>query len=315
MVDQDPFGIYKAEKRKEPSGATIAGAGATTAGVGYLAGGTPRKKVSLEGINFNEKPKNARQLVGDKARVASRMGQGGILGFRTTVHEGGLYGFNQAATKDKWSGAPKDSKTAFRHGRNAGKIAPEVKVIRHMSGGRKAAHALAASGVAAAGYGAGKERKQTVKKADSRRKSDAWTGAGAAGAGISGGGGALLSSQRRRWSKEASRNIDAGGKLVPATAGRRKGRFGRTTMDPSVTDGAIVRNKLLSGVDVDSARKLGQHRGAAAQARHFAHVYGSTGKVVALGGGAASAAALYRGAKGKKTQVQKNLSAFGVDHG
>ena len=313
----DPFGIYKADKKKDsPSGATIAGAGATTAGVGYLAGGRPRGEPDLNGVNFTEKPKNTRQLVGDKVKVARSFAPGGILGFRTKVHEGGLYQFRQNATKDKWDGPAKTAVQAFKQGRNTGKIAPEEKVIRHMRGGRKAAHAALAGGAGAALYGAGKHRSE-VKKADSQTKKDALVGAGTAGAGISGTGGALLSSQRRKWSKTASKHVDAAGKLAPTTAGRRTGRIsGRRTMDPSVTDGAIVRNKLLDGLPTDVARKVGEHRGAAAQARHFAHVYGNTGKVVALGGGAASAAALYHGKK-DKNRIKKSLttSAFGVDHG
>lgn len=298
----------KERKKKETSGATIAGAGATAAGVGAIAGGVPGKEADLSRINFG-KPKNAKDLVRSKAEVGRQMGRSGILGFRSKVHQGGLYGFNQAKTKDEWSGPAKDAKTAFKHGRNAGKIDPEVRVLRHMAGGRKASNAVALGGAGAVAYGLGKEKK-TVKKAWSeKKKGEALQGAGASGAAISAGGGALLSSQKRKWAKEASRNIDDAGKIAPNTAGRRKGRTpGRRTMDPSVTDGAIVRNKLLNGVNVEGARKVGELRGNAAQARHFSHVYGNAGKVVALGGGAASVAA-YRAGKKK---VEKSADPFNV---
>ena len=304
MTD-DPFGIYKADRKKKdgPSGAAIAGGGATTAGVGYIAGGMPKKEADLSRIDFNATER--KEGLRNKGRVAGQMSRAGILGFRDKVHGGGLYDFNQKKTKADWKGAPKDPRSAFSVGRNEGKIAPEVKVIRHMAGGRTAAHAVAGAGLAVAGYGAGKERKQQVKKAwDEKRKGEALEGAGVAGAGIATGGGALLSSQRRAWSKTASRAIDEGGRLAPTTAGRRKSKItGRRTMNPSVTDGAIVRNNLLKDVDIDTARKVGELRGNARQAQHFAHVFGNTGKATFLGGGAASAAAIHHGRK--KQQVSK----------
>jgi hypothetical protein len=183
---------------------------------------------------------------------------------------------------------------------------------------------------------AGHQRSKQVSKA--QRESDKYNGTllgvGAAGGAISGSGTRLLRGQQHKWATEASRNVDEAGKLIPAIAGRQgkkltlsqmhrhkvknPGQPFPKTMHPSVSDSEIKRNpSLLHGVSHNTAVKAGNMRGAAAQQRHFAEVYGNTAKVVSRFK-APSAIVAGVGAGGliasRKQHVKKNLSAFGVEH-
>lgn len=302
--------------------AAITGGGAVVAGTGLAAGGIPgaRPKVKhFVDLKLADKgPKESAKTLARHPGVV-RAFHGGALGFRHNAHAGGLYGFKQKATEEAWKGAAKDSHEAFFRGRGEGKIVPEVKIMRHLKGGKAAAAGALATGSAAVGYSRADGRPKKRTKVKKSRRSDQYNGAligtGISGAGVSHGGSKLLGSQSRKWSKQAARNIDRAGDLVPNIAGRARG-----THTPKVTDRAIRRNPhTFEGVHHETAQEAGRLRGAAVQQAHFAEVYRDTGKMVgrlrnpslvAAGAGAGGLAISRK--KKKKDKVHK--SGFGVDH-
>lgn len=306
-----------ARKDHSASGSALAGAGAVTAGTGFVAGGVPGAKSDVKPF-VRPEPGIRGQAKKTKAFP------GGILGFRHNAHAGGIYGFKQKATENAWKGGPKDSHEAFFHGRTEGKIAPEEQVLRHLKGGKKAAGATMAGGAALTALGVHRARSK-VSKAD-REKSyhGALLGAGAATAGIGHGGAKLLAHQDKKWSAAAAHNVGQASKLIPGMAGP-KVRRGRpiSTEDLHAADTEVRRNtKTFKGVPSHVAQEAGRLRGAAIQQAHFADVYRDTGKMVGRlrGGGLVAAGAGAGGlALSRKNRVKKSagttsLSAFGVEH-
>lgn len=324
-------------KDRTASGAAITGAGAVTAGTGLVAGGVPGAKADFSSV-FRMKPssgtgvKRAVTTVTGKAPVARAL-PGGILGFRQSAHRGGLAGFSQMRDSAKKT---KSAHEAFFQGRNAGKIAPEEKVLSHMSRARGGAAAALIGGTAVTAYGVHRS-KTPVRKSQrsSERYNGALAGVGAGGLAVSAGGTKALRGQQRHWEKAATKSVDEAGKLVPNIAGREGKRLNLKqmhqhkiknpgqpfpkTMYPKVTDSQIKRDpKIMAGVKPSTARRAGELRGAAAQQRHFAEVYGNTAKVVGRFRapsaivGAAGVGGLMA-ARRKKSPVSK--SAFGVEHG
>lgn len=335
------------KKKESPAiGAAITGAGAVTAGTGLVAGGIPGAKSNFASVldlkspdADSRGPKRAAQRVRRTAPAAKAV-PGGILGFRINAHEGGTLGFEQNAARDakKKVNSPAD---AFANARNAAKIGPEKEVMRNMRTGKKIAGAALIGGTAATAYGA-KRTKEALSK--SQKHSDTYNGAlvgaGGAAAGISHVGDKVLTGQKKRWTKLATDNVDAAGKLVPGLAGREgkkltlrqmkkhnlnnPGTPYPKTMYPTVSDAAIKQNpSILNGASKKKAAQAGAHRAAATQQRHFAEVYGSTAKVVrrvrnpsllaaGVGAGGLTSSRL---SEDKKT-VKKSLatSAFGVEH-
>lgn len=307
------------ERQKSAAqGAAIAAAGGVTAGTGLAAGGVPGGKSDFSAIMDLKKPekkgvKGAVKAVKDNRHVA-RVAPGGILGFRSSAHRGGLYGFGLQRLEDKTKPA-KTAHEAFFQGRNAGKIKPEKQILRHMSRGKKAAGAALIGGAGAMGYGARQARDSVNKSERSDKYNGALLGGGAATAGVSHGASSLLGSQKKKWEGRAIVHTDAAGTLVPKIAGRKG-----NSMYPAISDGEIKRNpQLLEGTKKKTARKAGALRGAAVQERHFAEVYGSTQKVVRRGrtpgliAAAAGAGGLYATHK-KPVKKSATMSAFGVDH-
>jgi hypothetical protein len=326
------------KKDHAASGSAIAGAGAVTAAGGLIAGGVPGGKSDFtsvfrvkrgEGKGF----KRAASTV-KGAAPAAKAAPGGIFGFRTHAHEGGLYGYADDTMKHNRNGA--NARESFRQGRTTGKIGPEMKIISQMKGARKVAHGALGAGVGAVAYGAHRARKTEVKKDDRHTKkySGALLGAGGTAAVGSHVGSKVLTGQAKKWEKSAAQNVDEAGRLVPRIAGRQKEKISDKkayklirqnkphpmSSRPSVSDHYIKNNPLtMSGVHPEVARHAGRLRGAAAQEQHFADVYRNTSKVVrrlrtpSLVAAAAGAGGL--AAANKKTKVKKNLSAFGVEHG
>lgn len=315
-----------AEKRKSNAGnSALVGAGATTAGVGAIAGGVPGVKSNTGEIMRRVAERKKAKTVGESApkygaknnaKVAAQAGRGGILGFRVSNHEAGTYGFKQKATMGEWYPSNEPAK-AFKQGRDKGKVAPEEKIIRQMKGGRKVANAALIGGVGAMGYGAYKSRQNRpgkIGKRDDRKRNDrarnasgAAVGAGGAAFGVAQGAGSLLGNQEKKWYRVRNDSNAAAARLAPNTKGKN---------DLDIARGG---KKVFEGVSADNARKAGVHRGTAIQANHFAHVYGGTGKVVRS---VRTPAAALAGAGGAglvmtkpKSKVRKSTtSAFGVDH-
>lgn len=336
--------------RKNIEGSAIAGAGAVTAGTGFIAGGVPGAKSDFTGVlRAADNLANTKGKKGAKKAVSTVRGvtpalkslPGGILGFRAHAHQGGQVGFEQAAAAAK-KNPPKDAVGNFYRGRNEGKIPAEVKVLRGMTRGRHVANAALVGGTAVTAYGL-HHRKKPVSKRD--RKNDTYNaslaGAGATGVAVSHGGSKYLDSHRDRYAASASRNVDAAGKLAPKIAGRREKNWSYNKklkfmaknpgesipkgMHPSISDGAIKQHPdLLEGVSNRTARKVGHLRGVAAQERHFSEVFGNTAKVVRgfrtpsaiVGGvGVGGLLATEHAKKTKPIKKSAGVSAFGVEHG
>lgn len=295
-----PFGVdhgaafsKKSSDKRHAQGSAIAGAGAVTAGTGLIAGGVPGVKGSYKDIERMKKPG-----LKNKIRGGAKLGGGGVLGFRSAFHEGGVKWFERVEDQKSKIKNPTPSQT-FTRARNQGKIAPELKVLRHLSGAKKAAGAALVGGSAATA--AGIHRAKSEVRKDQRRGQTynaALAGAGATGAAVSTGTGALLGHQEKKWARRASHSIDEAGRLIPSMAGRKNptvtdkqyarqvkrhpGQPFPKSMYPVHSDAEMARNpkKYLHGVDHETARKAGRLRGEAAQATHFAEVYGDTAKVV-----------------------------------
>jgi hypothetical protein len=352
-VSSDPFNIAKDKQdRRQASGAAIAGAGATTAGVGAAAGGIPGTRPNFNAVfAADDRIKNAQ---GKGPRKAYNMARGaapgvkatpgGILGFRISAHDLGTKYFRAQKELDDKIKKP-SKKQSFYRGFNAGKIGPEESIMRGMARGQKGAHAALLGGAATTVYGvkrAASKPKEKVTKADDKRRSNLYNGtlvgAGTAGAAISHGGSKYLGRQQSKYAGRAAREVDEAGRLVPNIAGReykkmslrqidkfKRANPGATDKDlpksmyPTVKDGDIKRNpRLLSGVPKETAEQAGKLRGAAAQHRHFSEVFGSTAKVTRrFRGPSAIVAGVGAGglAANRNKRVQKNYSAFGVEHG
>lgn len=339
----DTRGASNVAKRKDNTArnAAIAGAGGATAATALAAGGIPGARSDFTSV-LNPKPGQGKTRVGRAVNTAvsnrnmARAAPGGILGFRVHAHEGGTAGFKEQAAKigSRKVGPDKAAQHGFSHGYTEGKIAPEEKIIRHMKGGRKAAAGALLAGGGAVAYGTKKNKVHKAQR-DTDKYHGALAGTGGAGLALTAGGTKMFRSQERKWRNVANTNVDEAQKLVPRLGGRRNNqdlrqykrhlRRGGTpenfpkTMTPerSLTD--IMRDKnAFKGVSPEKAKKAGQLRGAAAQAEHFSHVYGNTGKVV---GRLRTPSAIVAGAgvgglaaSGKKDKVKKSMSAFGVDH-
>jgi len=287
------FSKKTSKQNRQAQGGAIAGAGAVTAGTGLIAGGVPGVRGSYKDVERLKEGTKAQ-----KVRGAAKLGGGGILGYRRAFHEGGVKWFERVEGNKSKIKNPSPSQ-AFTRSRNQAKIAPELKVMRHMAGAKKAAGAALIGGSAATAYGVHRMKGEVRK--DHRRGQNynaTLAGAGATGAGVTTGAGALLGHQAKKWEGRASHSIDEAGRLVPSMAGRKDptvtdkqyakqvkkhpGQPFPKSMYPVHSDAEMARDpkKYLSGVSHSTAKKAGALRGHAAQATHFAEVYGDTAKVV-----------------------------------
>lgn len=299
----DGSSIYKSEesdRKKNVKGSVIAGAGGVTATTGLAAGGIPGAKSDFTSV-FRVKPgqgKGARKVASTirGAAPAAKAAPGGILGFRAHAHQGGTAGFMQGVKEDTKT-KPKDAADAFYRGRNAGKIRPELKMLRGMGKGRKVANAALVGGSAVTGYGLHERKKVSKSRRDVDTYNASLVGAAGTGAVATHAVPKFLDSKRKKYEASASRNVDEAGKLVQGLAGRqgkkltlrqmhkhkvkKPGQPFPQTMYPTVSDSAVKRDpSILHGVDHATARKAGRLRGAATQDRHFAEVLGNTAKHV-----------------------------------
>jgi hypothetical protein len=343
------------KSRPDVTNSAITAAGATTAGVAALAGGIPKAQpdLSVAGkLTAEDKSRGVRRAakrVKNQA-MAAKLAPGGILGFRTGIHEFGTGYLKEKAVQDKQAKrtSPDSTRRAYDRGNTTGKIGEENKIIRGMKTGRKVSHGALAVGVGTAGYGMYRSKKEAAKKQafqknDARTRSDKYSGAllgtGATGAAISHGTSKYLDRHYKRYSARSGENIDAAGKLAPKTAGREGDDLGRSlkrmdkykkknpgqpwpkTMYPKVTDDKIAANpkKYLGGVDHKTAEKVGRLRGIAGEQRHYAEVFQNTAKTVrrfrtpSLAIGAAGAGGVMAN-KDKKVKKSHSVSAFGVEH-
>lgn len=264
--------VAKADKRRDTSGAAIAGAGGATAGVGLVGGGIPgvNSKVPLEPTTGSHVKRGS---------AALKSARGGIFGFRADAHKGFLKRFEDAD-----QAGPTTRSSHFLHGHNAGKIGPEKQIIRHMKIGRAGSNVALVGGGAAAAYGVHRMNSKKPRKRVSKAKKDtdryfgAALGGGSALAAGSVGGSHLLEHQGRKWSQRSADSIEEARKIVPKMGGSKRsvGPNHRVPdVRPDVTDGKIARDKkLLNGYSSAKTEAAGKLRGNATQQRYFAGIYG-----------------------------------------
>jgi len=260
-------GVSKAESstKRNRRGTAVVGAGAVAGGTGLIAGGVPKAKSDSTAARQMGRGKGVRSSV----RGATKIAPGGILGFRSHAHGGGIYGFKQKHTEAEWSGPAKSKQSAFYRGYNYGKIEPEMKVIRGLAQGRRAANAALVGGAATVAGGLAYRRKHKVSKG--RRESDTYNaalvGAGGTGAALTHTVPRFLRTKEKKYAVRAAGETARSNALAPSLAGRRTGEVRR-------------KPHLLKGVPRHAAQEAGRLRGAAAQHEHFAEVLGGTAKAV-----------------------------------
>ena len=315
------FGVSKSQssdaRKKNISGAAIAGAGGTATAAGLAGGGVSREgKFDWNKLTTLTDKKAPLKNRADAARVT---GKGGIFGFRIDAHEGGNKYFKGMKSTIDRNPNP-NSRAAYRQGKYTGKIKAENKVIRQMKAGKVMSHGLAAAGLAAGAYGthrmltANSPKKTAIKKSQkSDRYSGAAIGAGASGAAIAGTSGVVLGRQHKKWKAVEEQSWNKAKKLVPKSDGVK-----------NVTHSA---GEVFAGMPKSTVQDFGELRGVAANARHFQHVYGRTSKVMgklkkpalaAAGVGAVGVALGSGKQSNKKSKIKKNardaaMNAFGVE--
>ena len=197
-------------------------------------------------------------------------------------------------------------------------------------------------------------KKQEVHKAEKKHyRSDTANAAlitgGAGAAGVSYGGARVLESQGRKWSDQAEHSHKEAQKIIPKLGPPQTNRFVEKIPNLRVRDvGPAAGNptpkkisndyrnpqkrQVLAGKSKAQAEMAGRFHGDASQARYFAGVYGKTANLArkvpkpalgvagvgALGlvgsRGARKAKEKYDANKGKKSELSKRMSAFGVVH-
>ena len=288
----------KLERKKEPvlkrdrtaSGAALAGAGAATAGIGLVGGGIPGVRAKHEMLADIHQP----GLRGAGAAAASA--RGGVFGFRTDAHRAATVHF--ARDQAYYAGKPANRAQMFSRGHNAGKVAPEHQIIRHLRGARRASYAALAGGTALTAYGIRRARTPVQKdRRDLAGYSGTLAGAGLATAAASEGGRRVLMGQSKAWRARQHQAQGRAAALVPNTTGHTSEQVAATP-------------HLLAGKSKAQAYAAGEHRGYAAQARYFANTYRKNARMVgrlrnpALAVGAAGLA----GVAASKVKVGKHIT-------
>jgi len=198
-----------------------------------------------------------------------------------------------------------DARDMFMRGREAGKIAPEKDIIRHLKIGRAGSNALLVGGAGLIGAGVYRaDQRKKVKKFDQ----DAYFGGLLAGGGslalLSAGGKATLKNQSRRWKRRELNSLEMARRSSPNVAPRK-------------TSNAVYGNKSgWKSVTPSQAYAAGLHRGDATQAKYFSMEYRNLARLAdkgtkagiiagAIGGGALAAG-------GVKRHLEKGLRPLSI---
>ena len=292
-----PVKVTKAERRprQDYSGAMV-GSGAVVGGVGLVGGGIP----GVRSTRILADVKSAPGVRGKAANVG-RAYRGGEFGYRTNAHQ-------TFKTFGLGGEAPKKASRLehYKQGERLGRVEAEDRIIRHLKHGRKVSNAPLLAG---GGY---QRSKRPVRKRDSYR-SDAAIGAGATTAALGGGGSLVLDSQGRKWSRRSAAHLEAARQLNPRVGGydTRKTKTRVPDVRPHRRSGENVAEhaRVFAGRSNEHTHAVGYHRGAAAQGRYFARVYGAAGRGARWAGGAG---ALLAGgglvARHRGNRVRKSLA-------
>lgn len=206
-----------------------------------------------------------------------------------------------------------------------------VRRIAALERGVKVGTTTGAATLGYTGYRLARGRKVSKASSDRQDASAAAVGAGLATAGVGHFVPKPLRRYERRYANSARDHVLAAQSLAPHFGGvqvipAKHGPFGnvvrpeRVTMHPEISDRTLRENKAsqrIRGSKAGSAAQIreqvGRHRGIAAQERHFAEVFNSTGRAVrrargpglALAGAGATGLWASQGRKGTKQTVHK----------
>lgn len=209
-------------RRGEAGNAALIGSGTVLGTTGLVGGGVPGVRSDYSTIR-GLKAKSVKERVGS----ALSSGRGGIFGFRQDAHQATLEQLRNE--RHRQSGRQLDPHQSYQRGRTAGKIGPEVDILRELRRGRRVSHGLllGGGGLAAAGL---HRRNKGVRKDDRSRLQNyhgALLGTGGTVAGVGAIGGRALSAQERKWAKKETKSLTAAGlaheRGRPELAGRYRG--------------------------------------------------------------------------------------------
>lgn len=283
----------KSREKRDYSGAAV-GTGTVLGTAGLVGGGVPGARPEsgrIAHVKRGTKYEASRHLVS-----ATR---GGIFGYRADAHQSFL---NRQNADELAHGGKKTTRVNhYLRGQGTGKIAPEKKIIEHMRAARVGSnYALAGGAVLTAAGIQAHRRRQGVGKAAKRDdfRSDALIAGGATTALGAGAGSLALDREGRKWSRHAAASLEEAQRLNPKTGGydTKRGRHRVPDVVPKRGSSAIVRDKkVLLGRSSKATEAVGRARGAAAQHRYFAGVYGSSARLarkIGVGGAVVGAAGL-----------------------
>lgn len=257
------------QDNKDASGSAVAAGGGVTTGLGLLGGGIPGIKSNSDVIRNMREPKAPwRQRIG----AAAASGRGGIFGYRTDAHQKALNRLRN--DYNYYKGKPATRQQMYMRGREAGKIKPEIDVIRHLKRGRLASNALLGAGIATTAYGLNRannpSKKTVVKKTerDTERYHGALFGGGLTAAGTADITSRVLTGQKKRWNAKKEASLKDAERVIP-----------RMTAGSPSNDIKDNPNHFFAGKSKKAAYDAGVHRGHATQYKYFSNVYGKTARV------------------------------------
>lgn len=336
------IGVRITKKDDRRSGAAMTASGTALGSTGLVAGGVPgvREPNGLEVFNVRGSTKKQRQAIKNKQsfphadprgnlspvnpanlrhnlkRVAP-LPRAGILGFRANVHQGFI-----TENQNKTGG------DAYVRGVRSGKLDAEHKIVRGMRIGRRASYGLTGAGAALA-YAGHRKSKMQKRQGDFERDSATALAGGATVAGIGHVVPAGLHRYERKYATSAKHHVLAAQRLHPAMGGletlpAKAGAFGnivkpaKQTMYPAIKDSEHRKMKTSEKIRGTSVKEqVGHHRGVAAQERHFAEVFNSTGKAIrrarnpGLAAAAAGGAGLLGSSSNRKMQAMGKSAQWG----
>jgi hypothetical protein len=304
------------KQKKDWSGAAV-GSGTALGTVGLVGGGIPGTKAAGNlGDVKNAKTRPSQAAAGGRAYRA------GEFGYRHNAH----HTYKTFNLQDK-AKPPKHAAhaDAFWHGRAAGQIKAEDKILRHLKVGQRASNVALVAGTALAGAGAVKHHQNKKKQGVAKRAkkdhfgADATAAGGATTAVMAGGLSRTLDSEGKKWSKASAANVADAHAMNPKMGGYKVKPT--TTRVPDVVpkrgDKSIPHDpRVFAGHTRAHAEAAGRLRGEAAQGRYFAKTYGKFAKItrgVGVGGAVVGAAGLgHRLYDSKHRKVKKNLAMRGM---
>jgi hypothetical protein len=264
--------VGKSDDRRK---AAATGVGAVGVAAGLAGGGVPGTKATRIAVDYMSGPVKHRPGNLVRARRAGAFGQR-VTGH--TIHRD--VNLTPEGIERRIPGSGKAAE--FRRASEAGKVAPEDTIIRHLKVGRKVSHGLLGGGAGLVAYGALGRKRREVAKADDRRDTQLVAG-GTAGAAGSYAAGRVLRSEGRKWAKQAEGSFNEAARLVPALGEPTVKRSSSGVDSVRGAKAKQVTDEMLRGKSKQQVRRAGMLHGAGVNQSYFANTYGSMGKLMRRG--------------------------------